>query len=52
MHHRLKFLPAANVNIVGMDEERIEVTLRVEALETENISVDAGTVILEGMNSR
>ena len=27
-------------------------TLRVEALETENISVDAGTVILEGMNSR
>ena len=45
------YLPP-NVNIVGMDEERIEVTLKVEALETENISVDADTVILEGMNSR
>ena len=35
------YLPP-NVNIVGMDEERIEVTLKVEALETENISVDGG----------
>lgn len=40
-----------NVSIAGAENREVSVTLKVEALETETISLDTDAVILEGTNA-